>query len=212
MPPRRLCNTGCRGVIRETNLTAARLLNLPGVKLVGEKLARFIAAESRDAFDLHCRRVFKTGATQICELQMLPPGGQPFEARLEALVKRTGADRSNHCLMILTDLTERKRAEDALRTSEAGERARGMELETLMDAIPIAVFIAHDATCQKMTGNRAAMKLLRLPKGSNPSASAPDAERPNYQIWSQERRLAPDELPMQRAAATESRCWTWTRR
>ena len=107
-----------KGVIRETNLATARLLNVSRAKLAGEKLIRFIAPESQDAFFLHRRGVFNTGTTQTCELQMLPPGGQRFEARLETVVERTGPDRSNHCLMILTDITERKRAEESLRNSQ----------------------------------------------------------------------------------------------
>lgn len=71
-----------------------------------------------------------------------------------------------------------------------------------MNAIPAAVLIAHDAACEQMTGNPAALELLRIPKGRNPSASARGNERPQYQFWSNGRRLEPEELPMQRAAAT----------
>ena len=94
-------------------------------------------------------------------------------------------------------------ASAALRTSEAAERARRTELETLMDALPTAVFIAHDAACQRVTGNPAAMELLRVPPGRNPfnSASDPDAA-PDYEVWSGGRRLPTHELPMQRAVST----------
>jgi two-component system, LuxR family, sensor kinase FixL len=191
-----------KGVIHETNLATARLLNVPRIKLAGEKLAHYIAHGSQDVFFRHRRQVFSSGATQACELEMQPPGGQPFAARLETVVEHTGPEHSNQCLMILTDITERKRAEELLRTSAADARARRTELETLMDAIPAAVLIAQDAACQQMTGNRAAMELLRMPPGRNPSVSAPQDERPDYEIWSQGRRLAPEELPIQRAAAT----------
>lgn len=107
-----------RGIIRETNLATARLLNLPRRQLAGERLARFIAPKSQAAFVLHRRRVFSSGATQTCELQMLPPGGRCFEAQLESVVERAGLDRSNHCLMILTDVTGHKQAEDSLRNSQ----------------------------------------------------------------------------------------------
>jgi two-component system sensor kinase FixL len=191
-----------KGGIHETNLAAARLLNVPRVKLAGTKLTRFIAPESQDAFFLHRRGVFETSAIQTCELQMIPFGGQRFEARLETVMERAGPDRPNRCLMILTDITERKRAEESLRASEAEARERRAELETLMDAIPAAVFIAHDAACRNMTGNPAAMELLRFPPGSNPSASASGVKRLHYEVWAQGNRLTLEKLPMQNAAAT----------
>ncbi len=191
-----------KGVILETNLAAARLLNFPRVKLAGEKLARFIAPESQNAFVLHRREVFTSGAVEICELQMLTPDGRRFEVGLETVANHAEANRSNHCLMILSDITERKRVEESLRASEASARARRMELETLMDAIPAAVLIAHDAACEQMTGNPTALELLRIDERCNPSVSARGNKRPQYQFWSNGRRLKPEELPMQQAAAT----------
>jgi PAS domain S-box-containing protein len=94
-----------------------------------------------------------------------------------------------------------EQASAALRESEATQRARRRELETLMDAIPSAVFIAHDAACQRITGNPAALDLLRMPTGSNFSKSADDPI-PAYEVWSDGRLLEAHELPMQRAAAT----------
>jgi len=143
---------------------------------------------------------------------------------------RSGGPQSRKVAILFTDITQRKqaeqaqsaarnaalnlmqdavsardhavRAEAALRTSEAGERTRREELETLMDALPISVFIAHDAACQRMTCNRAGMELLRLSHGQNPSRSAPADAQPEYDVVSDGRRLAAPELPMQRAAST----------
>ena len=107
-----------KGIIRETNLATARLLTVPRPQLAGEKLARFIAPESQAAFVRHRRRVFRSGATQTCELQVLPPGGRRFEARVESVVEQAGPGRANHCLMILTDITKHRQAEDSLRNSQ----------------------------------------------------------------------------------------------
>ena len=93
-------------------------------------------------------------------------------------------------------------ASAALRESEAQARARQAELTTMMATIPAAVFIAHDAASTLITGNPAALALLRLPQGRNPAASAPEGERPAYEVWGAGRRLAPHERPMQRAAAS----------
>jgi len=115
------------------------------------------------------------------------------EARLAALNLMQDAVSARH---------QAERAEAALRISEVSERTRREELETLMEALPISVFIAHDAACQRMTCNRAGMELLRLSHGQNPSRSAPADAQPEYDVVSDGRRLAAPELPMQRAAST----------
>jgi PAS domain S-box-containing protein len=102
----------------------------------------------------------------------------------------------------IRDVTERKRAEQAVRESEARERARAQELETVLDVLPIPVIIAQDAECRRMTANRAGREHLRLQPGANPSLSAPAGERPRLRYLQDGVEIPVDELPMQRAAAT----------
>ncbi len=103
------------------------------------------------------------------------------------------------------DITERKRAEAALRESEERERLRRRELEAILEAIPAAVFIAEDPVCARMSFNRAGQELLRLSADANASKSAPEGEAPqHFEVRSEGRILTPGELPLQRAAATKS--------
>ena len=106
-------------------------------------------------------------------------------------------------LVINTDLTETKIAFEEMRRAEAEARARASELEAILDAIPAATFITHDPGCRAMTSSRAAYELLRIPPGSNSSKSAPAEERPtSFRVMKDGRELAPEELPIQLAAAT----------
>ena len=99
---------------------------------------------------------------------------------------------------------ERLRAEQALRESEARERASAAELRTIMEAVPAVIWIARDPACRVITGNPASYELLRLPRESNESLSAPQDERPsNFEVLVDGRVLAPEELPVQRAARGE---------
>ncbi len=103
------------------------------------------------------------------------------------------------------DVSERKRAEEALRESEKQERQRRRELEAILEAIPAAVFIAEDPACTRMSLNRAGQELLRLPAHANASKSAPAGEAPqHFEVRSEGRVLPSGELPLQRAAATKS--------
>ena len=98
---------------------------------------------------------------------------------------------------IATDITERRRAEEEL-------RRRKEELNTVLDALPVMVWIGLDPECRVITGNRAVNELLGVQVGSNVSQTAAEAGQAVYI-----RHLKPDgtecradELPMQRAIAT----------
>jgi PAS domain S-box-containing protein len=98
----------------------------------------------------------------------------------------------------------RARAEQKLREGEERERARAVELQAIMHAVPALIWIARDSDCRTIAGNLTAQSFLRLPPGRNTSLSAPDGERPDhFEILADGRVLAPGEQPMQRAARGE---------
>ncbi|MBX9735361.1 MAG: PAS domain S-box protein, partial [Phycisphaerales bacterium] len=97
---------------------------------------------------------------------------------------------------IRADITEHKEAEEGLRRSVE-------ELRTLMDTLPVGVFVANDPECRTITGNAAAKALLRTPN-ENLSKSAPAGEAPaNFKTCRNGVEIPSDQLPMQRAAKGE---------
>ena len=116
---------------------------------------------------------------------------------------RVGGRDSRKVAILFSDITEARRATEALRESESRERARAAEVEALMDAAPAAIFIAHDAGCLSMTGNPTAHALLRREAGKNLSKSAPEGERPmNFRTMKDGVEVPNQELPLQKAAFT----------
>jgi PAS domain S-box-containing protein len=111
----------------------------------------------------------------------------------------TGIERA---ACVVRDVTERKLADLALRQSEARERARSRELETVLETIPVAVFIARDAGCLRVTGNPAAYAQLGAPPGSNLSRTAPAGERAEFRVLENGAEVPSDLLPIQQSAAT----------
>ena len=111
---------------------------------------------------------------------------------------------------VLRDVTPHKQAEEALRQSEARERARAKELETVLDAVPVPVFTAYDADCRRIAGNRAAHDQLRVPEGGNFSMSAIPEELPGFRCMRNGKELPAHSLPMQQAAATGQAVYGFT--
>jgi PAS domain S-box-containing protein len=103
----------------------------------------------------------------------------------------------------MIDITERRRAEEALRDSVRRERERAAELQTIMDVVPASILIAHDQMCQLVTGNRAAYNARGYPLNSNLSATAPDNPyRPPFKVRQNGLQILPVDFALQVAAAT----------
>jgi PAS domain S-box-containing protein len=101
-----------------------------------------------------------------------------------------GQSRQLKLIGTIQDITERKRAADELREHIE-------ELETVMDVAPVAIWVAHDAQCQEITGNRMADRIYEAGAGENVSANITAARR----FFAEGRELPAQELPMQQAAA-----------
>ena len=89
--------------------------------LVKQPLTRFILPEDQDIYYRHRKQLFETGAPQVCELRLLRADAAPFWARLEATAAQD-ADGATVCRAVMSDITERKRAEEALQTINADLR------------------------------------------------------------------------------------------
>ncbi|MGA2118459.1 MAG: PAS domain S-box protein [Bryobacteraceae bacterium] len=146
------------------------------------------------------RRVLEEGVEQREQMWLdRPTGRMYFDICWEPI--RDQAGRGVGVASATVDLTPIKLAEEALRESESRERARAVELESLMDATPAAVFIARDAECLSMSGNRAAYALLRRQSEKNLSKSAPDGPM-NFRTMRDGVEIPPSALPLQKAASS----------
>ncbi len=124
-----------KGLILETNLTAATLLGVRRVDLVGRPLSRFIAKEDQDGYYLNNKQLFDTGAPQTCELRMVKKDGTGFWAHLEATTALDD-DWAPVCRVAVIDITERKQAEDRMeKTLESLRKAFSTTIQVLVSAV-----------------------------------------------------------------------------
>jgi len=185
----------------DSNLTA--FFNLPPEDGAGLPVAAYADAlhpEDQPRVLALLEQAIRTGEDYEAEYRIAtfdPPRWAYARARVER-----GADgRPARMAGVVMDITERKRADQRIAELNAALRGRLEELESLMNVLPIAVFLAHDASCSRITANPAGAATLRLAPGANVSLSAPEAAALPFRFLKDGVAVPADALPMHRAAA-----------
>ena len=123
--------------------------------------------------------------------------GMAFLTKLANMLSQLGY--SNIKLAKL--LAERNTLVDSLQEIEKRERSRSDELAAVLDAVPVAVFIARDPQALHITGNRLSYEWIRIPVGTNFSKSAPEGERPEiFKLFKDGVEIPPADMPSQMSA------------
>jgi len=141
------------GLIIEVNLTGAKKLEVERNFLVKKPFSLFISPGSKDVFYLHLRQVFSTGVRQICELKLVDKKGIQFDAILESLSVQGG--NSGHCRTAISDITERKKADEDIRNALA-------YTESILDTIR-EPFVILDAYQRLKAANHAFYRTFKIP-------------------------------------------------
>lgn len=74
---------------------------------------------------------------------------------------------------------------------------RVVELQTLVDILPVGVAIATDPDCTQMHSNAYLRRLLGVSAGDNVSKSVSASQQPPYRTFRDGEEIAPENLPMQ---------------
>ncbi len=107
------CTISENGDIKETNLTAATLLEHVREEMIGQPCSNYIFPEDQDIFYRHRKILFATGDPQSFELRMVKKDSSPFWVCIQANFARD-EDGTGQCRAVLSDISERKRDEERI--------------------------------------------------------------------------------------------------
>jgi len=187
------CSVSEQGLILQANLAAATLLGAKRATLVKQPISRFIGKADQDTWYLHRRLLAQTGQAQSLELRLLRQDGTQVWVQVAASAADDAAGPPV-MLVVLTDVSDRKLMEAAMRDSEARYRAlvewspEAMLVHLggkVIYANPAAVRILGARTAAELDGRNFldlidpaahATMLAGLKKMSDPGGAMPVAE------------------------------------
>jgi len=114
------------GIIRRANLTGALLLGMERGRLVGRRFGHFVSGSDRIAFNAFLAKVFTSREKGTCEAALRkeekrppPPkhsGSRRFggTGKIIVHIEAIASEDGQECRAVVTDVTERKQAEEQL--------------------------------------------------------------------------------------------------
>jgi PAS domain S-box-containing protein len=192
------CTLSEQGLILETNLTAVTLLGVPRGALVKQPISRFILKEDQNVYYLLRKQLFETGEPQACELRMVKSDGAPFWARLEATAAQD-AEGVPVGRIVMSDITERKLAQEALQESAKKSFAESEEkFRTIFENSSSAMAIIEKDTTISMV-NREYCKMGLFEEkdviGKSWTAQIPPGDLERLKEYNRQRLIDPKSAP-----------------
>lgn len=103
------------GLIIEANLTGANLLGRVKSALISKPFSRFVNRDDQDKYYFCRKNILETMTHQTCELKLQKKDGTIFYAQMECLPVQDNKDNYIQLRIVITDITEHKKMEDAIK-------------------------------------------------------------------------------------------------
>ena len=106
-----------KGIITNANLTGATLLGVERSTLIRAPVSKFITEKDSDTWHQYFVNVRQQGEKKTCILMLTRGDGFVFPARLES-TRLNGSEGTARVRVVISDITDIRHAEEALRESE----------------------------------------------------------------------------------------------
>jgi PAS domain S-box-containing protein len=196
----RVTSEGIPCDIMQTNEVICRMLGYTKEEMIRLK-PMDIQIECLEEVDEELQKILSHEKDILFERHLIAKDGRiiPVEFHTSVL----DLQGSTAAISIIRDITERKQAEEERQRLAQELADRIAELQAVLNSAPVAVWIAHDPQCLKITGNVYADQILQAPQGGNVSRSAlPGEAAIFYRVFREGVELKPEEMPAQVATAT----------
>ena len=137
------------GDIISFNLRGYQILGKERSRLFGSRFALYISRETRPVFDIFLDKIFQSKVKETCEVSLPANGRVTMYAFLSGVVTQNG----EHCLITMTDITERRLTEEKLRISENHFR-------TIFNEAPLGVTLIDSLTGRFIDSNPMFTKIV----------------------------------------------------
>jgi PAS domain S-box-containing protein len=166
---------GPEGRILEVNPTGARLLGAERSDLIDQKFTKFIADGFQAGFLRHCKKVLESGNRETYDLQLFKANQSLFWAQLESIAVTAGDSLNGQQFnAAITDITDRKQAEDALCNALDKSHQQAREVTALLESSQAVLQYREfkDSaksifnSCKNLIGAKAGYVALLTPDGT----------------------------------------------
>jgi len=124
-----------KGEILELNFAATHMLGKERTKLIQKRFEFFVSIDTQSTFNLFLLDVFTSKVKQTCEVIIATDGNLPIYVNIDGIVSQN----NELCLLTVVDITEHKRALEAIQLEKANQ-------EAIFESSPVAMFILDETT------------------------------------------------------------------